>query len=187
MRSMHLITGISIFSGLVIAVGIGCSSSSSKSPTTVSDAATTTDGGDGGEDAETCTLSDAGSLSSYMLPANTPEAGIALWDCEKAACTADLATCAADTCCNALIVNALTCSNIMGASAIITCFGPVLESSDMTATTVAACLKLAPCGLDAGLDAATTASDAATTTTDAASDAATTTTTDASGDGAVEQ
>src|ERR1700722_14584315 len=46
MRSLHLVTGISIFSGLVIAVGIGCSSSSSKAPgNTATD--TDTDGGGG--------------------------------------------------------------------------------------------------------------------------------------------
>jgi hypothetical protein len=188
MRSLNLIAGIFAFSALAVSVGVGCSSSSNKGSGSSNDASIDTGTGtaseDGG-DAETCALSDAGSLATYTLPANAPEAGVALWDCESHICASDLSTCAADTCCNALIVNALTCSNGLAAdagfSAILQCFGAVTTSTDPNAGAVAICLMGAEssCGVDAG------AADAEAK--DGAADGGTAVTDGATTDGAVEQ
>ncbi len=188
MRTTHLVIG---FSSLAIVIGstaMGCSSSSSKAPAgTVSDAATE----DGGEDtgAATCTATtDAGSLATYVAPAGPADAGVngtTLWECEKAACSAEVTACAADSCCNALILNGFSCLAVMGVSAEVVCFAPAIESSDPAVTAMVNCLttKASSCGIvlpDGGADGAATTADTGTASdtgtgaeTSASTDAAT--------------
>jgi hypothetical protein len=165
MRSTHLVIG---FSSLVMVIGgvaAGCGSSS-KAPveTTTTDAAAT----DGGEEAAaTCTATtDAGSLSTYVSPAGPADSGIngtTVWACEKAACTTQVAACAAEACCNATILDALICSDTAtGATALITCFGTAAVSPDTTVQAMVACLEgaMSSCGIslpDAGKDGAVAA------------------------------
>jgi hypothetical protein len=188
MRSLHLVTGISAFSALVVAVGVGCSSSSNKgSPSTGMDGSTVTPGEDGGveEAAAASCPTDAGNISTWTAP-GASEAGTALLDCERAQCASETTACAADSCCNSTFIAAFLCLDLAadgGSSASLpyateaACFANV--SMDTAGSAMISCLIGAEmnCGLGDGgkPDGATTATDGATTATDA------------SGDGAIEQ
>jgi hypothetical protein len=202
MRSYHFILGVSAIASLSIAIGAGCSSSSNKGSTSNTDGGgTPEDGGETGDAMAPC-ATDAGSLTNWT-PVGASDAGIALLECEKAACETQWAACAADQCCNDAYIQGFQClTNVADGGATNTvpmsveeqCFGAALAlSSDTNVSNLEICL-LSACGVkvpDGGADGAT--SDAATSTTDASGDSATTasdaatTATDASGDGAIEQ
>jgi hypothetical protein len=200
MRSLHLVTGISAFSALIVAIGVGCSSSSNKGSTTVSDSGTPVE--DGGEEAAAMVCpDDGGSINSLAVPA-TGDAGANALECEKSACASTFSACAADACCNNTFYDAFTClaaaagdggSTTSGgiSTAGLACFTTAEASSDTNVTSLLSCLVGAEstCGIGDGgstKPASDAASEAAATESDAASDAAATAT-DASGDGAVEQ
>jgi hypothetical protein len=195
MRSLNLVTGLASFSALVVAFGVGCSSSSSKAPAGTTDGSVATDGSseeDGGGDAESCPT-DAGSLANLAPMPGTSEAGIAILDCEKTSCATEFTACAADACCNSSFIVAFTCLELAadgGSTAslpypvIASCFGNV--SSDTAGGNLLNCLigAEASCGLGDGGKPSTdgsAASDSSAATTDASDAAA------AANDGAIEQ
>ena len=198
MRSLHLVTGISAFSALIVAIGVGCSSSSNKGSTTVSDSGTPVE--DGGEEAAAMVCpDDGGSINSLAVPA-TGDAGANALECEKNACASTFSACAADACCNNTLYEAFIClaaaagdagSTSGGLStAGLACFTTAEASSDTNVTALLSCLVGAEstCGIGDGgsKPASDAASDSSATASDASGDGASTAT-DASGDGAVEQ
>jgi hypothetical protein len=195
MRSLHLVTGLSAFSALIVVVGVGCSSSSSKAPAGATDGSVATDGAgeeDGGGDAESCTAADA-SLANLAPMPGTSEAGIAALDCEKTACGSEFTACAGDTCCNSTFIAAFLCleqaadggsTSSLAPSVLAACFSNV--SSDTAGGNLLNCLigSMSSCGLGDGGKPSTDGS-AATDSAAAASDAS-----DAAAavnDGAIEQ
>ncbi len=186
MNSNHLAIRLTALSVLAGAFGMACSSSSNKGSPGPTDAATTeTDGevSDASSDAATtCVPTDAGLLSAYVPPVvDASFSPSAIWDCNKAACTAAVSGCSSDCECNNAFMGELEACKATNASEIIGCFSGTETGGDTATQTLTACLlsNTACITNPYGTDAA--ASDAATTTTDAG-----TTTTDAS-DGAVEQ
>jgi hypothetical protein len=199
MRSLHLVTGISAFSALVVAIGVGCSSSSNKGSTVVDSGGTTPEDG-GGEAAAMVCPDDGGSINSLAVPA-TGDAGANALECEKNACSSEFSACAADACCNNTFYDAFTClaaaagdggSTTSGgiSTAGLACFTTAEASSDTNVTALLSCLVGAEstCGIGDGgsKPASDAASDSSATASDASGDGASTAT-DASGDGAVEQ